>query len=119
VAARIKERCAERDELVEKLETEKRKEFILSVEEIRAFLYKLKNGKDDNYLYRRGLINIFVKEIYLYDDRMTIFFHGSDKPIVVTDILLENAEEFFAGSECSYKKEVVSPNAHNSNIFQT
>ena len=44
---------------------------------------------------RRGLVNIFVRAIYLYDDRMTLILNGGDRPITIDDILLDEIEEHF------------------------
>jgi len=38
---------------------------------------------------RRGIINIFLRAIYLFDDRLTLILNGGDKPIVIDDILLD------------------------------
>lgn len=123
VSERIKERTKEKETLKEKIEFEKRREFVISKNEIKAFFKKLNNGEANDILYRRGLINIFIKEIYLYDDKMTLFFNGSEKPIVITDILLETAEEFFSDtskSNCSSMNKLGSPktpDAFASGVF--
>ena len=41
---------------------------------------------------RRGIINIFLRAIYLFDDRLTLILNGGDKPIVIDDILLDDIE---------------------------
>lgn len=115
LAERIKERTAEKAAIAEKIEFEKRREFRISGDEIKAFFYKLKNGNQNDTLCRRGLINIFVSAVYLYDDKMTIYFNGSEKPIVITDILLEGTENYFRNgsgeeSSCSSVKKRGSPN---------
>ncbi len=99
VSERIKERTVEKEALIKKIEYEKRKEFIISEDQIKAFFTKLKNGESEDILYRRGLINIFVSEIYLYDDRITIFFNGTEKPITITDVLLEATEDYFEATK--------------------
>ena len=41
---------------------------------------------------RRGIINIFLRAIYLFDDRLTLILNGGDKVIVIDDILLDDIE---------------------------
>ena len=58
----------------------------------RAFLYSLKKGNVNDINNRRGIINIFLRAIYLFDDRLTLILNGGDKPIVIDDILLDDIE---------------------------
>lgn len=47
---------------------------------------------------------------------MTIFFNGSEKPIKITDVLLDATEEYFANeisSKCSSVNKMGSPNQVN------
>ena len=41
---------------------------------------------------RRGIINVFLKAIYLFDDRLTLILNGEDKRIVGGDIPLDDLE---------------------------
>ena len=43
------------------------------------------------------IINIFLRAIYLYDDRFTLILNGSDTPITIDDILLDEIEEGLKG----------------------
>ena len=45
---------------------------------------------------RRGIINIFLREIYLFDDRLTLILNGGDRQITIDDILIDEIEEHFA-----------------------
>ena len=42
---------------------------------------------------KRGIINIFLRAVYLFDETFTLILNGSDKPIVIDDILLDEIEE--------------------------
>lgn len=43
--------------------------------------------------YRKMLISIFVNQIYLYDDRITITFNSGDEAVTINDLLLSEIEE--------------------------
>lgn len=60
---------------------------------IRAYLYALKYGDKNDGNTKRGIINIFLQAVYLFDDTFTLILNGSDKPIVIDDILLDEIEE--------------------------
>ena len=50
---------------------------------------------------RRGIINIFLSAIYLWDDKVTLVLNGGNVPIVIEDIPLDEIEmdnEAFVGS---------------------
>ena len=47
------------------------------------FLYLLKRGDVNEENNRRGMVNIFLWAIYLYDDRMTLILNGGDRPITI------------------------------------
>ena len=70
------------------------------------------NVNDENN--RRGMVNIFLRAIYLYDDRMTLILNGGDRPITIDDILLDEIEEHFevavsSHAECSSLVAVAPP----------
>jgi hypothetical protein len=46
-----------------------------------------------------------VNAIYLYDDRLTVIFNSSDKPVEVTESLLDDIEE----ADRSYTASCGSP----------
>src|SRR5699024_2855672 len=61
-------------------------------------------GNADDISYRKTLVNVFVNAIYLYDDKLVIFFNSGDKPVTIDDELLDKTEEgdgFVFGSPCS------------------
>ena len=41
------------------------------------------------------MVNIFLRAVYLYDDRMMLILNGGDRPITIDDILLDEIEEHF------------------------
>ena len=68
---------------------------------MRAFLYALKHGNASDPAVRRGLINIFVNAIYLYDDKMTLILNTGRTSITVDNALLEEIDTRFAGTALS------------------
>ena len=69
-----------------------------------SFLHALKCGDIDDENTRRGIINIFLRAVYLYDDRMTLFFNGGEQPIILDDVLLDEIEEHFESAVSYHKK---------------
>ena len=73
----------------------------LTITEVKFFLSQLRKGKADDISYRKTLINVFVNAIYLYDDKLVIFFNSGDKPVTIDDELLdqiENSDGFVFGA---------------------
>ena len=58
-----------------------------------GYLYALKHGDKNDENTKRGIINIFLRAVYLFDETFTLILNGSDKPIVIDDILLDEIEE--------------------------
>ena len=66
---------------------------ILTVPKIKFFLTALKKGNVNDMKYRKTLISVFVNEVYLYDDKITLIFNSGDKPVTINDLLLSEIEE--------------------------
>ena len=49
-----------------------------TIQEVRFFLHKLKDGDINDIKYRKTLINVLENRISLYDDKMTIPCHTQD-----------------------------------------
>ena len=104
ITERIEKRKQEKAELQGQLAVELGKQVTLTAPQVWSFLYALKCGDIDDENTRRGIINIFLRAVYLYDDRMTLFFNGGERPIILDDVLLDEIEEHFE-SAVSYHKE--------------
>lgn len=102
ITERIEKRKKERDELHAQLAIEMGKQITFTAPQIKAFLYSLKRGNVDDENNRRGIINIFLRAIYLWDDRMTLILNGGDRQITIDDILLDEIEEYFEGEVLSH-----------------
>ncbi len=93
ITERIEKRQKEKEELQAQLAIEMNKQVRLSAADIRAYLYALKYGDKNDENTKRGIINIFLRAVYLFDETFTLILNGSDKPIVIDDILLDEIEE--------------------------
>ena len=72
---------------------------------------------------RRELINIFVRAIYLYDDRMTLILNSGGRPITLDDILLNEIDGQLVGSVsesfgCSSLVAVAPPKFGKHRVLQ-
>ena len=65
----------------------------LTAPEIKFFLTALKKGDPDTAKHKKTLIAIFVNAIYLYDDKITLIFNSGDKPVTITNDLLNDIEK--------------------------
>lgn len=104
ITERIEKRKVEREELQGQLAIEMGKQVTFTAPEIKAFLYALKRGNADDERKRRGIINIFLRAVYLYDDRLTLVLNGGGKPITIDDILLDEIEEQFEDAILNHKE---------------
>ena len=93
ITERIEKRQKEKEELQAQLAIEMNKQVRLSAADIRAYLYALKYGDKNDENTKRGIINIFLRAVYLFNETFTLILNGSDKPIVIDDILLDEIEE--------------------------
>ena len=101
ITERIEKRQHEKEELQAQLAVEMAKQVTLTAPQVRAYLYSLKQGDKNDENIKRGIINIFLRAVYLYDDRFTLVLNGSDTPITIDDILLDEIEEGLAGDPTS------------------
>lgn len=110
ITQRIEKRQREKEELEAQLAIEMGKQVTLTAPQIRAYLYSLKKGSIDDENTKRGIINIFLRAVYLYDDRFTLILNGSEKPVTIDDALLDEIEEEFASSRpgCSQCSPLVA-----------
>ena len=71
---------------------------------------RLSNGSNlGDEINRKGIVNIFLRAIYLWDDRFTLILNGGDKPVTIEDIPFEEIEASNAEFECSLLVADVPP----------
>ena len=98
ITERIAKREKEKAELEAQLAIEMKRLVILTEPQIHLFLKKLQASDMNDINDRRSLINIFVREIYLKNDRFTMILNGSGQPVQVNNILLDDIEAAFGES---------------------
>ena len=91
--AEISRLNTEHDTLNNEYAVEKAGVVSLTIAEVKCFLSELKKVRADDVSYRKTLINVFVNAVYLYDDKLTIFFNYGDKPVTIDADLLQAVEE--------------------------
>ena len=114
ITERIEKRTKEQEELQAQIAVEMNKQIVFTAPQIRAFLYSLKRRNMDDEHYRRGIVNIFLQAVFLYDDRLTLILNGGDKPIAIEDVPLEEIEADNDAFECSSMAASAPPNLNPS-----
>lgn len=92
ITARIREKNQEKADLQRQLAEESALHIQLTVPQVKFFLTQLRDGKADNIEYRKTLVTVLVNAIYLYDDKVTFILNVGDKPVEITEELLEDIE---------------------------
>ena len=78
-------------------------------------LAKSGDNEEEELTYRRVLIATFINKIYLYDDRISIFFNtGSTTQVEIDETFIDYVEEHDAATECSLIDETAPPNKTRS-----
>jgi len=93
IQERIAKRNAEKKELEAQIAIERNKEIFYTETQVKAFLLWLRVGDLNDETKRRGIINIFLSAIYLWDDKVTLVLNGGNVPIVIEDIPLDEIAE--------------------------
>ena len=101
IRERIELRTADRKDIEARIAVEENRETFFTEEQITYFMQRLKDGSQRDYVSRRGLINILVKAIYLYDDKLTLVMNGGNTKVEITDILLDEIDADNEKAECS------------------
>jgi DNA invertase Pin-like site-specific DNA recombinase len=101
IRERIEKRTVEKKDIEAQIAIEQNREVFFTVEQIKLFLYSLKNGDVNDENNRRGIVNIFLSAVYLYDDRFTLILNGGNVPITISDILIEEIEADNVAFGCS------------------
>ena len=121
ITERIEKRQHEKEELQAQLAVEMAKQVTLTAPQVRTYLYSLRQGDKSDENIKRGIINIFLRAVYLYDGRFTLVLNGSDTPITIDDILLDEIEEGLEGDltnceGCSSLVADAPPKSANPNV---
>lgn len=101
ITERIEKRKREKDDLQAQIAIEMNKQIVFTAPQISAFLYALKKGSVNDEHNRKGIINIFLRAVYLWDDRLTLILNGGERPIEIDSSLLDEIEADNASIGCS------------------
>lgn len=101
ITGRIEKRQKEKEELQAQIAIEMNKQVVFTAPQISAFLYALKKGSINHEHNRKGIINIFLRAVYLWDDKFTLILNGGDRPIEIDGSLLDEIEADNAACGCS------------------
>jgi len=78
ITDRLLQKKNEKIDLEKQIAVENMQYPTLTVEHVKFFMYRFKNGDINDIKYRKSLIDTFVNKIYLYDDKMTILYNAQD-----------------------------------------
>ena len=81
ISAQIEKRQSEKVDLEAQLAKEKIQMPLLKYDQIRFFFERFTNGDVNDINYRRALVDIFINKIYLYDNRISIFYNAQEAQI--------------------------------------
>ncbi len=101
ITKRIQEKNLERAELEKQIAKEELKTNILTERKIIFFLKDIRDNCANDLKSRKALITVLVNAIYLYDEpdgtkKITYVINASDKPVEITETLLNNIENHAA-----------------------
>lgn len=78
------------EELQQEISIETINTISVTIPQVKFFLTKLKDGDINDKKYQKMLINIFVDKIYLYDDKLIIYFNinesSCEKEVTIDEI---------------------------------
>ena len=115
ILARLQEKKNRKDEIEKSLYKEEYGKMVLSENQIIFFLQQLKNGNANNIKYRRMLIRVLVKAIYVYEDEIVFMFNVGEKTIQINEKLLSEIKNSDGSSSF---KECPAPSQYNPNYLQ-
>jgi len=99
ISSRLAEREQEKIDLEDQLRKEELVTKLLSEPEILFFLTELQAGNIDDKKYRKMLVSTLINKIYLFDDKLIIYFNATDKESVeITNEMRKEVESQIEGS---------------------
>lgn len=88
-------------------------EIQLTEEEVRSWLKTFCTGNPQDEEFRRRIIDVFINAVYLYDDRMIVFYNiRGGKQVTYTDLLASPG--LSSNPQCSDLNAYAPPNASKS-----
>ena len=107
ISQRLNQKQQDKEELEKEIAAETLNRVNLTAPEIRFFLTHLRNGDIDDIKYRKLLITVLVNAVYLYEDRYTVIFNSSDKPVEITQSLIDEIGFDYDTEPCTKNRHTV------------
>jgi len=105
ITQRLEKKRVEKEMLEEEIYRESVNFVDLTAPEIRFFLTQMRDGDVNDETNRRLLITVLINAVYLYDNKYTVIFNAADKPVEVTNSLIDEieaaTEKFVYEQDCS------------------
>lgn len=95
------------------IQIEKANHITITEEQVIDRLSKLADGNILDTVYRRSLIRIFVNNIYIYDDKITITFKTGDEEVEITKEILDKIEQGLGDETLCFSEATVH---HDKNL---
>ncbi len=108
LAERIAKKKKEQVELEQQILVEEAQHPAPTVNEVRFFLSQFRKGNVDDTKYRRGLIDMLVSKIYLYDKKITILCNTQDGNFDI------DLDEISSSKDCLVEAEGIEPSSEKA-----
>jgi len=99
----------ELNEAQKQLVIEESKNINLSKAKIKFFLSQLKDGSINEIQHKKTLINIFINQIYLFDDKLVITFNVGSENVTINTTLINNIASDLKKDNSLYFNKLGSP----------
>uniref|UniRef100_A0AAU8AWD9 Integrase n=1 Tax=Dulem virus 37 TaxID=3145755 RepID=A0AAU8AWD9_9CAUD len=115
--ARLKELEIERLQLKDGLRAAEAKNIVLTPEHIEFMLMQFAEKGEDEHAYKKEIIECFVSEVYLYDDRLLIYYNINEThpELAESDLSLLESDGFDQRDFASTK--IIAGRTQGSTIF--
>ena len=102
---RVKELELERLQIADELKTAEAKQLVIEPDHIEFLLRQFMKNSEDEQEYRRKVINGFISEVYLYDNRLLVYYNinKAQPNLASSDLALLESDEFDQRALCSTK----------------
>ncbi len=116
---RINERSFELDSLLEEVQEEindltATQKSALTADEVKAWLKQFCTGEEMDPDFQKRIIDVLVNCVYVYDDKIVIYFNVKDGSQVSYIEMVEETSDIFNDSECSDIEHFGSPKSRCS-----
>ena len=93
----MEELTAKRKELEKDLQQARKENQLPSPEAVREWLLSFRDGDIESREYQKKLISVFVKAVYVYDDRIRVLFNYGKESSRTDDVFVESSPSSTSG----------------------